>query len=155
MMAGVVFLAVSCSEGPQKPPEVRPVSEVSPIESRFPELSPISRTIWVENALGVQNARVPGPTDFVIEGFAWPSSGAVAKLRLLSDWSPSNAPAPPRQLEGQSSETHWLHSEKADKLLTGGRGTGRFYLAQSSDLIYFSAVNAPVRSPAASGSASG
>ncbi|WP_406089038.1 hypothetical protein [Streptomyces sp. NBC_01013] len=128
--------------------EVRTDSE--PLERRFAPLGPLSDAHWLGVALGTTDARVPGPTDLRVVGFAQLRAGAVSSITGTSSQRGFKA-AKPHQLPSELVQfmpegARWVRSESFDRQVTGETYAGRFYFDAATDLVYFDTINPSVAS---------
>ncbi|WP_033250647.1 hypothetical protein [Kitasatospora phosalacinea] len=95
---------------------------------------------WTYRTLGVQDSRVPGPTDRALDGLARLTPDGAARLRTTATWAPADH-RPPAELAALLDRPvpTWLRTPALD-----GRspsGAPHFLLDPDSDTLYFWAVN--------------
>ncbi|MFF4340648.1 hypothetical protein ACFY00_12005 [Kitasatospora sp. NPDC001540] len=97
---------------------------------------------WTYRALGVQNSRVPGPTDHALDGIARLSADEAARLRGTATWTPAPADhRPPAELAALLDHPvdTWLSTPALDD--RSSSGAPHFLLAPDGGTLYFWAVN--------------
>ncbi|WP_033216525.1 hypothetical protein [Kitasatospora phosalacinea] len=97
---------------------------------------------WTYRTLGTANPRVPGPTDYGLDGIAHLSDGEAARLHDTGTWTPAPAThQPPAELTALLDHPvgTWLRTPALDD--DSSSSTPHFLLDPGTNTLYFWAVN--------------
>jgi hypothetical protein len=120
-------------------------TEKEPIEGRFRWLAPVRSVRWTAFALGNADDRVPGPTDYEVDGVAWLTPAQLTALRADWTWHQESPADYPPGLDPSLATGTWWHSDEFDA--ARHLESGRFYLDPERGEVYFSVLNPPAATP--------
>ncbi|MFE1319594.1 hypothetical protein [Kitasatospora phosalacinea] len=146
LLAGTALLlalaATACepAEPKQQTAEVRTDAQLLAKCATLP--AEVESVHWTYRTLGVQDSRVPGPTDHALDGIARLTPDEATRLRETATWTPAPADhQPPAELAALLDHPvpTWLRTPVLDG--QSSSGAAHFLLDPGSDTLYFWALN--------------
>lgn len=119
-------------------------TEPEPIRKRFLQLGEPRRTRWCAIVLGVENSRVPGPTDVRMVAVVEVTPDALKRILVYGTFAPAvpeNVPPALVDAVPELRDARWTASEAFDASVTREAYTGTFYVDRAKRLVLVDAVN--------------